>query len=493
VTEAIREAFGSEPLQTATVEQIGKAAKKLDEIADELKQARESGVADRVEQLAKAQTEQAATLTTLKAKHDDEVATSEAKAKADEVEALLKWSQTVREPSKAREIGSYGPPPKPPTDTKGAFLFGVFQANARDAEMQAEGKAILAALRGETARREVVQTAEGKAVLDDILGAPRPDAKAYAFEKAWGKSTLGTSDATGGWIIPNAVVDTFIVPAQVRNIYRELMTSVPGVTAFAVDIPFRSGVRTPAAVVAFGQTKENVDLAYNGYTATMYTLARIYDIGNQFLRQSRGAAEQDVLSELAAAFAAGEANYIREGSGSSQPFGYTSALTNGPSTFRSSFSPSASTLAGSILTSVATAAGALAGRGVSPTAAVLAATSYWTMASQGLDGTGFFYAPAGGPSQIRPNTLLTPWGLPVLPDAAADNQGTAAVIDNLTVADWKAFKVYFGESYRVDSSDQAGTRWDTNLTGFRGEEEMGFDARPAVYAGYAQMITDVLP
>jgi hypothetical protein len=52
------------------------------------------------------------------------------------------------------------------------------------------------------------------------------------------------------------------------------------------------------------------------------------------------------------------------------------------------------------------------------------------------------------------------------------------VIDNLVVADWKKFKLYFGESYRVDSSDTAGTRWDTNLTGFRGEEEMGFDARP---------------
>ena len=39
----------------------------------------------------------------------------------------------------------------------------------------------------------------------------------------------------------------------------------------------------------------------------------------------------------------------------------------------------------------------------------------------------------------------------------------------------------------------AGTRWDVNVTGFRGEEEMGFDARPAVYAGYFQMITDITP
>jgi len=252
-------------------------------------------------------------------------------------------------------------------------------------------------------------------------------------------------------------------------------------------------------VVAFGDTKENLNLVYNGYTATMYTIARIYDIGNQFLRQSRGAAEQDVLSELAAAFAQGEANYVREGTGSSQPFGYTSALTNGPAAFRTAFTPSATTLAGSISVAIATDAGVLAGRGVSANgrglSAVLSASSYWTMLSQGTDTAGFFFNPASGPEAINApaGTLISPFGIPVYPDAAADLQGTAAVIDNLIVGDWKKHKIYFGESYRVDSSDQAGTRWDTNLTGFRGEEEMGFDARPAVYAGYFQMNTDIVP
>jgi HK97 family phage major capsid protein len=225
----------------------------------------------------------------------------------------------------------------------------------------------------------------------------------------------------------------------------------------------------------------------------MYTLARIYDVGNQFLRQSRGAAETDVMQELAAAFAQGESYYVREGSGSSEPFGYTSALNNAQPAFRSTFSPSATTLAGSIAVAIATAAGALAGRGVQASAAVLSAASYWHMVSQGTDSAGFFFAPANGPSAIRPGTLMTAWGMPVYADPGADSIGTAAVTDNLVVADWKAFKLFFGENYRVDSSDVAGTRWDTNLTGFRGEEEMGFDARPAVYSGYAQMIQDIEP
>jgi HK97 family phage major capsid protein len=495
-----REAFGEGNLATTLEAQIGQMAKAVVDITDEMVKAKDTDT-ERWNELALERARQAEALTALKADLDKRNRDSETEAAVENARAINEYAAKLREPSKAREIGGYPKAvPTFDTNTKGAFLYGVHEANARDSERQAEGKAILAALRNEEFNAKAVFQPEGKAVLDAIQGARRPDAKAYSFEEAWGKSTLGATDATGGWIIPNAIVDEFITPGQVDNIYRSICTVVPGVTAFAVDIPFRSAARTRAAIAAFGATKENVDLAYNGYTATMYTLARIYDIGNQFLRQSRGAAEQDVLSELAAAFAQGEAYYIREGSGSSQPFGYTSALTNGPAAFRTTFSPSATTLAGSIAVAIATDAGVLAGRGAAGRsgqglAAVLSASSYWTMLAQGTDTAGFFFNPAAGPTAINvpAGTLISPFGIPVYPDADADLEGTAAVIDNLVVGNWKKFKVYFGESYRVDSSDQAGTRWDTNLTGFRGEEEMGFDARPAVYAGYFQMNTDIVP
>lgn len=470
---------GASPDQT-TAQAIGTMAHRLEEIANDMGKAKDEDTA-RYQSLKEEQIKVAADLSALKAKHDADIREEETKAA---IETAREWRERlergdVREPSKARLIGSgVG---RPQTYDKGSFLYAVHEAGARDTERQAEGKAILNSL----ADRFGAQLADGT--------------KAATMQSAWGKSTLGDTNAAGGWIIPNAIVDEFITPATVDNIYRTLCTVVPGVTAYAVDIPFRSGTRTAASIAAFGATKENLDLAYNGYTATMYTLARIYDIGNQFLRQSRGAAEQDVLSELAAAFAQGESNYIREGTGSSQPYGYTSALSNGPAAFRSTFSPSATTLAGSIAASIATAAGALAGRGVGSNgrglSAVLSASSYWTMLAQGTDTAGFFFNPAAGPTAINApaGVLVSPFGIPVYPDAAADLQGTAAVIDNLVVGNWKKFKVYFGESYRVDSSDQAGTRWDTNLTGFRGEEEMGFDARPAVYAGHFQAITDIVP
>jgi HK97 family phage major capsid protein len=462
--------LGDDAPTTDVAQAIGAASKRLEDIADEMVKARTEDTG-RFNELREEQQRQAEILTGLKAKAEAEQRESDL---ASAVEAAKEWkafATDFRTPSKAHIVAGDGRLGMGAGYQKGDFLFGVHEANARDTDRQAAGKAILAGY-------------AGKASLDG-----------FTYQESWGKATLGTTDATGGWVIPNAIVDEFIVPATVDNIYRRICTVVPGVTAATVDIPFRLAARTRATVVAWGDTKENKDLVYNGYTATMYTLARIYDVANQFLRKSRGAAEADVLAELAAAFAIGESYYVREGSGSSQPFGYTSALTNGPSGFRSSFSPSATTLAGSIAASIATAGGALAGRGVRPDAAVMTATSYWTMLSQGTDTAGFFFNPSGGPGAINalPGTLVSPFGIPVYPDAAADVEATAAVLDNLVVGQFKKFKLYFGDTYRVDSSDEAGTRWDTNLTGFRGEEEMGFDARPAVYAGYFQMITDILP
>lgn len=305
------------------------------------------------------------------------------------------------------------------------------------------------------------------------------------YEKSWGKATLGTTDATGGWIVPNALVEEIIKPAQFQNFYRQIVTVVPGVTAYQVDQPWRSAAPSRMTVQTRGATKENLDLTYNGYTATMYTIARIYDVANQFLKQSRGAAERDVLQELAHAAALGERYYIVEGSGSSEPYGLQTAITNAPSTFVSSHS-AATTLAGSISKAIATAAGALADRDRTPNAAVLKASTYWALASEGTNEAGFFFAPSNGPEGVRPGTLISPFGIPVFPDSQLTNT------DDLIVGDFKALKVYFGDSFRIDSSSVAGTRWDENETGFRGEMEIGLDARPAVYAGAFQRVDDVV-
>ncbi len=394
-------------------------------------------------------------------------------ATAKAVTDMQDFLQTVRAPSKAAAIGGNTPVQSGRQKSQqGRFLLGVALARSNDADEQAAGKAMLSEVGAEYQR----------------AWGPGGTASGMDAALSGAKATLGTTDATGGWVMANASVADLIRTSPYDNPLRALITPVTGINTLSVDVPFRSAAVSRAVIAAWGDVKENRNLAYNGYTATMYTMALIYDLAKQYVRLSSGAAEQDVLATLAEAFALGERFYIMEGTGSSQPYGLLTALTNSPAAFTSTFTPSATTLAGSIAKAIATAAGDLGTRNRGPggLAAVLSATDYWTMVSQGTDTAGFFFAPVNGPEGIRPGTLMTPWGIPVIPDPSMTS-------DRLVVGDFKALRVYYGETYRVDSSEVAGERWDRNLVGFRGEMEIGLDARPAVYSGAFQQITNVAP
>lgn len=322
------------------------------------------------------------------------------------------------------------------------------------------------------------EQAAGKAALERM-------GSAYASVDPASKATLGDSDAAGGYLVPNNTLAEIERTRANLNIYRSLLTVVNGVRGDAIDIPF-SAAASRAVVVARGETKPNQNLVIGNYTATLYTIAKIYDVANQLLRHSAGAAEQEVRQQLAESLADGESYYILNGSGTSEPKGLlTSIGTSG--TFVTSFTASATTLAGSIANAIATAAGVVAGRNWKPDGAVLHATAFWTAASQGTDTAGFFYSPAGGPGAINPmNGTLTYFGMPV----QGDNNMPA---DDLLVGQFRGAKLYIGEDVRVDVSNEAGDRWDKNLTGFRAEEEMAFNGDPYVAAGRFQRILDVLP
>ena len=48
---------------------------------------------------------------------------------------------------------------------------------------------------------------------------------------------------------------------------------------------------------------------------------------------------------------------------------------------------------------------------------------------------------------------------------------------------WSDCDVYIGSEFRIDVSSEAGSRFDQNITGFRAEEEFGFNATPYVATG----------
>jgi HK97 family phage major capsid protein len=418
-----------------------------------------------------------------KAKDDGEqVAESVAELKAnyDEVrKAINEWQTAENERTAAAELTKI----RVDLDalmaqTRTASKAGVISAYPRHAAASADN---FFATLARAKSRDYTEQIAGKGQLAEMgshWADPDPAAKA----------TVGDTDGAGGYLIPNPVVAEIDLQATPYRSVVNLATVVNGVNGSAVDIPWEQETISRAVIAAAGATKENSDFIVNNYTATLYTLARIFDVGNQLLRQSGGAAERLVRSKLARAFGLGEDYYFLSGSGSSQPYGLLTAIgTSGP--YVTSFTPSATTLAGSVPTALATLAGVVANRGAIPDGAVLNSADYWVMLAQGTDTAGFFLAPAAGPNAINatnPGVVAAgPFGIRL---AHSPNMTT----DNLVVGEFSDLQFFRGQGYRVDTSDQAGTRWDKNLTGFRGEEEIAFDARPSVYTGHFQRVTNLL-
>lgn len=355
-----------------------------------------------------------------------EKAAAEADA-AETRELINRLRDESRAKSKAAVVGS-GRAPEPVSPD--LFYWATWAAkNTRYPEFHAEGKAIL-----------------------DAMGSY------WASVPSDSKATLGDTGTAGGNVVPPAVLEKVVEIATATNPYRSLMTVVDAGFVIGVSIPTEGLIAPSATIQAYGATKTNLNFTANLYTATMYTLAAIYDVGNQLLRNSRGNAEMLVRDRLSKGMALGEAGYILSGTGTGQPKGLlTSIGTSG--TFVTSFTASATTLAGSAAAAIAKATGTLAQRARAADGVVVNASDFWVMAAQGTDTAGFFFSPAGGPTQINPTVgMIRVWGLPVYADPNMPS-------DSMVVGEWKSSTLYTGQTYRVDVTDTAGTRWDTNETG----------------------------
>jgi HK97 family phage major capsid protein len=319
--------------------------------------------------------------------------------------------------------------------------------------------------------------------LQALVNRRTGDHDAYEFVKA----VLGTSDATGQAIVPNNFVAGLVEALSLSNPYREVFDVVDGVTGNAVDIPYSLTAVTAALLQgAFGSNKDVRDFSFAQATATLYTIGQIADISNQLLRQSNGAAERSARRRLAASIGMLEAQYITNGSGSSQPLGFFPALAayGDVAAFKTTLSsePRLATMARGIA--------AMESRGVSRANLVFAMspTDYWEAASEGLGTSyagGWAVEPAAGAAGSGPITRA--WGVRLLsdPNWPAAKVGTGLLIDATEV------QIFTGQGYRIDVSSEAGSRFDQNITGFRAEEEFGFNAEPYVRTGRVQQVIGI--
>ena len=303
------------------------------------------------------------------------------------------------------------------------------------------------------------------------------------------KGVLGTSSATGTAVIPNNFVTDLVGALSLSNPYRGVFDVSNGIVGAGVDIPYEITAVTAALVQgAYGSNKDIRDWSFNRATATLYTIAQIADVGNQLLRQSNGAAEQSARRRLSASIGMAEAQFITNGTGSSQPLGFFQAFLafGDPAGFKTALSaePRVATLARGIA--------AMEARGVNRQNLVFFCnpTDYWELASEGLGTSyagGWAIDPAGGASLNPPITKA--WGIPLYtdPNWPAAQAGTGLLIDKTS----DGTTIFTGQEYRIDVSSEAGTRFDQNVTGFRAEEEFAFNAEPYVRTGRVQKITGI--
>jgi HK97 family phage major capsid protein len=305
-----------------------------------------------------------------------------------------------------------------------------------------------------------------------------PDAVEYV------KAVLGTSSATGQALVPGNFVSSLVGAIALVNPYRQEFDVIDGVSGSGVDIPYEITAVTAALLQgAYGSNKEVRDWQFAKATATLYTIAQIADVGNQLLRQSNGSAEKSARRRLAGSIGMKEAIYITNGSGSGEPLGFFPALAQfgDVAAFKTTLSSEPR------LAALARGFSAMEERGVMTEGLVvfMKPADYWELASEtlGTSGSGgWALDPAEGAAGSPPPQRA--WGVPVRrdPNWPAAKAGTALIIDKSEV------EIFTGDEYRIDVSSEAGSRFDQNITGFRAEEEFGFNAEPYVRTGRVQQV-----
>jgi HK97 family phage major capsid protein len=346
----------------------------------------------------------------------------------------------------------------------------------------AKAQAILAGASATPSAKSVGKYSETN-FLSALVERRKGDTDAQEFVKA----VLGTSSATGTAIIPNNFVTGLVEQIAAQNIYRDLFNVVEVGSGAGVEIPYEITAITAALTQgAYGSNKDVRDFQFARATATLYTIAQIADVGNQLLRQSNGAAEASARRRLSKSIGITEATFITNGSGSSQPLGFFPALAafGDVAAFKTTLSSEAR------LQTMARGIAAMETRGVSRANLIFAMspTDYWETASEGLgtsNAGGWAVEPAAGAAGSPP--ITSAWGVRLLsdPNWPAAKVGTGLLIDASEIS------IYTGQGFRIDVSSEAGSRFDQNVTGFRAEEEFGFNAEPYVRTGRVHQVIGI--
>ena len=311
-----------------------------------------------------------------------------------------------------------------------------------------------------------------KAVMDAGSGLPTSRSRASAPCSPWAASTRPRQGHArlnrrhGRLGRPNATVDEVIKPGLFENPYWQLMTIVRGVNRPRSMSP--GGARLPpgrsSSPGARPRPTSTLSTTGTPRPCTHWPRSTTWRSSSSVSRQGPPSrmswASWPTASRSGAPTTSGTGLAHRSPTASSLPSVPHRSARPSPPAIR----PQRPTVAGYVAAAIAKAAGALLARRPPSHGCRHVGLGLHRAARDRLRYGGLLHRWASAKvsdSPFAPGTLVSPWGIPVYVDPHM-------AADDLYVADWKAFKVYVGDDFRVDTSEEAGERWDKNLVGFRG-------------------------
>lgn len=416
-------------------------------------------------------------------------------------------------------------------------LKGQMEPLMAEQEKQAKSAQIKSLL----ARVEALESMPGSRKLEwDVSGTPRPGGGHNAIEKFAGKSfafvlaqgkkgnpefqTLlwdwhkqnamdwdaryGTkalaegASTTGGFLVPVQYIQELVMLRRATAPLLQYVRSVP-VHSNQVIIPTQTTAST-VGWTAENAVKPSTDEVFGNITVNIFTLAGIAKISNQLLEDSTPAVDAVVREDLLRGLNIEMDRTILNGSGTGQSTGIlnTAGVT-------STASGADTTHPAALFDDILAAIGRLQAAYFGPPDAIVMAPRTWSKLQSAKDSTGRFLGLGtlvGSQTYTAPNvpnpTGATPdnmgltggmtftiFGYPVVVDANMPiNQGGAnsSIIVGALRESWALMR----DEIRMDTSNEAGTSWETNQTWFRGEMRMGFTASRLPTA--LQLITGVV-
>jgi HK97 family phage major capsid protein len=285
--------------------------------------------------------------------------------------------------------------------------------------------------------------------------------------------------AAGGFALPAQYLEE-IVPLLIDQFsIRSLISTYPA-NSILLEVPRMASHAVRAVVTAEGDTKPKRQFGTDMLAIRLYTIPQIVDVTNQLLNFSRETAEQIVREQMAEAIRLAEFYYTLQGTGTNEPFGLIPALTAANAADATQFyviSQAAGTQpTGQAVPNTETLPDVIA-RAINVTQlryyepdALLVHPNIWWKLITTKDNYGRYLVDANMSGQVN-----SVWGIRVVHTTQLP-QGTAVV------GSWKKLRMYIGQDVTVDVTQEAGNRWDSNLTGFRIEEMFGLDARQELNA-----------